>query len=98
MRAIAALAQSAGGDAYLCTDATLIVTHEPCVMCAMAILHSRFARVMYQTPSPVFGALGSAYSLHQNRNVNHRFEVFQLGCSDGKIDGDVAVGAIEAAT
>ncbi|CAM9286655.1 putative inactive tRNA-specific adenosine deaminase-like protein 3 [Lampetra fluviatilis] len=63
-------------EPYLCTNLDVFVTHEPCVMCAMALVHSRVQRVFYGTPSPD-GALGSAYKLHANDNLNHRFEVFR---------------------
>ncbi|CAL1581186.1 unnamed protein product [Knipowitschia caucasica] len=64
---------------YLCTGYDLYVTREPCVLCAMALLHSRVRRVFYGTAA-ADGALGSTFKLHAQRDLNHRFEVFKDVC------------------
>ncbi|MBI3875959.1 MAG: nucleoside deaminase, partial [Verrucomicrobia bacterium] len=46
-------------------DCTLYVTKEPCPMCAGAIVHVRFGRVVFGAPDPKGGAAGSAMNLLQ---------------------------------
>ncbi len=64
------------GLPYICTGYDLYVTREPCVMCAMALVHSRINRVFYGAPS-ADGALGSKYKIHCQKDLNHHFEVFK---------------------
>ena len=63
-------------DQYVCTGFDVFLSHEPCPMCAMALVHSRVARVFYAHPYPECGALGSVHSLHTIKSLNHSFQVF----------------------
>lgn len=75
MEALAQLAAMPGiHDKYLATRHIAFLSHEPCVMCAMALIHSRIVRVFFRVPDPVGGGF-SRYFLHENKDVNHRFSV-----------------------
>jgi len=57
------------------TDVTLVVTLEPCVMCAGAILNSRIPRVIFGAWDEKAGAVGSVYDVLRDRRLNHQVEV-----------------------
>jgi tRNA(adenine34) deaminase len=56
-------------------DCTLVVTLEPCVMCAGAAQQSRIARVVYGAMDPKAGALGSLYNIGADPRFPHDYEV-----------------------
>jgi tRNA(adenine34) deaminase len=55
--------------------ATLIVTLEPCVMCAGALVNARIERVVYGCHDPKAGALRSLYLIGEDSRLNHRYAV-----------------------
>lgn len=57
------------------TGATLVVTLEPCTMCAGAAVLARVDRLVYGTPDPKAGAAGSLWDVVRDRRLNHRPEV-----------------------
>ena len=63
------------GDKHL-LGTTLVVTLEPCVMCAGAILNARIPRVVFGAWDEKAGAVGSVHDLLRDRRLNHRVEVF----------------------
>jgi len=52
-----------------------VVTLEPCVMCAGALVNARIARAVYGCDDPKAGALRSLYLLGEDSRLNHRFAV-----------------------
>ncbi|CAL4858984.1 tRNA-specific adenosine deaminase [Microbacterium sp. MM2322] len=56
-------------------DCTLVVTLEPCVMCAGAILQTRVGRVVFGAWDEKAGAAGSVHDLLRDRRMPHRAEV-----------------------
>jgi tRNA(adenine34) deaminase len=54
---------------------TLVVTLEPCTMCAGALVLARVDRVVYGATDPKAGAAGSLWDVVRDRRLNHRPEV-----------------------
>lgn len=54
---------------------TLVVTLEPCPMCAGAAVNARLERIVYGAPDPAAGAAWSLYNIPQDRRLNHRMEL-----------------------
>jgi tRNA(adenine34) deaminase len=67
-------AEQAVGDWRL-NDCTLYITKEPCPMCAGAIVHVRFGRVVFGASDPKAGAAGSAMNLLQWPTLNHQCQI-----------------------
>ncbi|MFH8608459.1 tRNA adenosine(34) deaminase TadA [Streptomyces sp. NPDC018029] len=57
------------------TGCTLVVTLEPCTMCAGALVQSRVERVVYGARDEKAGAAGSLWDVVRDRRLNHRPEV-----------------------
>lgn len=57
------------------TGATLLVTLEPCPMCAGALVAARVARVVFGAADPKAGACGTLYNLCADPRLNHELEV-----------------------
>jgi tRNA(adenine34) deaminase len=71
--ALRAAAEVAG--TWRLDDATLVVTLEPCPMCAGALVASRVRRVVFGAASSDNGACGTLYNLCADPRLNHEVEV-----------------------
>jgi len=67
---------------YRLPECELYVTLEPCAMCAMALMHARFKRVVFGARDPKTGVAGSVMDLFADRRLNHHTEV-QGGVLEG---------------
>ncbi|MGE3834036.1 MAG: nucleoside deaminase [Acidimicrobiia bacterium] len=67
-------AARAVGDWRL-TGTTVVVTLEPCPMCAGALVAARVARVVFGATDPKAGACGTLYNLCADPRLNHAVEV-----------------------
>ena len=74
LSAAAGLAGSSG-DGWRLDGCTLVVTLEPCTMCAGAAVLARVDRIVYGADDPKAGAVGSLWDVVRDRRLNHRPEV-----------------------
>jgi len=73
MVAIRQAARAVGG--WRLTGLTLVVTLEPCTMCAGAVTLARLGRLVYGAEDPKGGAVGSLWDVLRDRRLSHRPEV-----------------------
>jgi tRNA(adenine34) deaminase len=72
---VAIRAAAAALGAWRLEGCTLVVTLEPCTMCAGAAVLARLERVVYGAHDPKAGAVGSLWDVVRDRRLNHRPEV-----------------------
>ena len=60
---------------YRLPECELFVTLEPCAMCAMALMHARFSRIVFAAADPKTGAAGSVVNLFEQPLLNHHTRV-----------------------
>jgi tRNA(adenine34) deaminase len=56
-------------------DATVVVTLEPCAMCAGALLAARVKRLVFGAYDPKAGTCGTLYNLCSDPRLNHEIEI-----------------------
>jgi len=56
-------------------ECALVVTLEPCPMCAGAIVNARIPKLIYGCDDPKAGAVRTLYSICEDQRLNHRVEV-----------------------
>ncbi len=86
---VALRAAAASAGSWNLEDCTLVVTLEPCLMCAGAILQARIGRVVFGAWDDKAGAAGSMYDLLRDRRLPHRAEVI------GGIEADASTALLQ---
>ncbi len=72
---VALRAAGAARDSWRLSGCTLVVTLEPCSMCAGAVVLSRVDRLVFAAYDAKAGAVGSLWDVVRDRRLNHRPEV-----------------------
>jgi tRNA(adenine34) deaminase len=72
---IALRAAALAGGSWRLEDCTLVVTLEPCVMCAGALMLAKIGRLVLGAWDPKAGACGSVWDVVRDRRATHRVEV-----------------------
>ncbi len=73
---VVALRQAAANrGSWRLEGCTLVVTLEPCTMCAGAVVSARVDRLVFGADDPKAGAVGSLWDVVRDRRLNHRPEV-----------------------
>ena len=72
---VALRAAAASVGEWRLTGCTLVVTLEPCTMCAGAAVLSRVERIVFAAYDEKAGAVGSLWDVVRDRRLNHRPEV-----------------------
>ena len=72
---VALRAAAASVGSWNLTECTLIVTLEPCLMCAGALLQARVSRLVFGAWDDKAGAAGSMYDVVRDRRLPYRAEV-----------------------
>ena len=83
--------ETRNGSNYLLTDQTFFITHEPCIMCSMALLHSRVKEVIYLFPMSKTGGCGGSTCLPTLKGVNHQFTIFQWKAAARLVEEDIKI-------
>ena len=79
---VALRAAAASVGSWNLTECTLVVTLEPCLMCAGALLQARVSRLVFGAWDDKAGAAGSMYDVVRDRRLPYRAEVIGGVCED----------------